>query len=242
MQYYITQIINGICQGSVYALMAIGYSVIVGMTNLVTFAFGEIIMIGAFSGYYVVTLLTNNLFAIIGASFIGALMNEPKMRTVQSLTIGGVTPDGEDASNRLSALCLDVTGSLKLPYPNLGVRIKQDVTPDWVYDMSLEVIKQGFGMPMLINDDAWIERLMELGYSIEYARDYYNMGCVEMMIQGKQCDWLAATGGFVSYPMVLEALLDDWRDGKIRFDTFDDFFVPHGMPAALPVVPQPRKL
>ena len=45
--YYISQVINGICQGSIYALMAIGYSVVVGMTNLVTFAFGEIIMIGA---------------------------------------------------------------------------------------------------------------------------------------------------------------------------------------------------
>ena len=53
MEFYISQIINGICQGSIYALMAIGYSVVVGMTNLVTFAFGEIIMIGAFSAFYV---------------------------------------------------------------------------------------------------------------------------------------------------------------------------------------------
>lgn len=74
MEYYVAQIINGICQGSVYALMAIGYSVIVGMTNLVTFAFGEIIMIGAFSGYYVATYFTTNLFAILVASFLGAFV------------------------------------------------------------------------------------------------------------------------------------------------------------------------
>lgn len=74
VEYYVAQIINGICQGSVYALMAIGYSVIVGMTNLVTFAFGEIIMIGAFSGYYVATYFTTNLFAILVASFLGAFV------------------------------------------------------------------------------------------------------------------------------------------------------------------------
>lgn len=72
MEYYISQIINGICQGSIYALMAIGYSVVVGMTNLVTFAFGEIIMIGAFSAYYAFQLVGNNLLLGILASFLGA--------------------------------------------------------------------------------------------------------------------------------------------------------------------------
>lgn len=72
MEFYISQIINGICQGSIYALMAIGYSVVVGMTNLVTFAFGEIIMIGAFSAFYVFEFFGNNLFLGIVASFLGA--------------------------------------------------------------------------------------------------------------------------------------------------------------------------
>ena len=70
--YYISQVINGICQGSIYALMAIGYSVVVGMTNLVTFAFGEIIMIGAFSAYYAFSFFGNNLILGIIASALGA--------------------------------------------------------------------------------------------------------------------------------------------------------------------------
>ncbi len=72
MEFYISQIINGICQGSIYALMAIGYSVVVGMTNLVTFAFGEIIMIGAFSAFYVFQFTGNNLILGLIASFLGA--------------------------------------------------------------------------------------------------------------------------------------------------------------------------
>ena len=48
MEYFLNQLINGLCQGSIYALMAIGYSVIVGVVGMVTFTYGEIMMIGAF--------------------------------------------------------------------------------------------------------------------------------------------------------------------------------------------------
>lgn len=50
--YLLEQILNGVCQGMIYALMAIGYSTIVGVTGLVTFAYGEVVMIGAFAAYY----------------------------------------------------------------------------------------------------------------------------------------------------------------------------------------------
>ena len=45
MEYFLNQLINGLCQGSIYALMAIGYSVIVGVVGMVTFTYGEIMMI-----------------------------------------------------------------------------------------------------------------------------------------------------------------------------------------------------
>ena len=46
MEYVLNQLINGLCQGSIYALMAIGYSVIVGVVGMVTFTYGEIMVIG----------------------------------------------------------------------------------------------------------------------------------------------------------------------------------------------------
>ena len=49
MEYMSNQLINGICQGSIYALMAIGYSVVVGITGMVTFTHGEVMMLGAFA-------------------------------------------------------------------------------------------------------------------------------------------------------------------------------------------------
>lgn len=69
MDYYLSQLINGICQGSIYALMAIGYSVVVGVVGLVTFTHGDIIMIGAFAAFYAFQYFGNNLLLAVLASF-----------------------------------------------------------------------------------------------------------------------------------------------------------------------------
>lgn len=69
MDYYLSQLINGICQGSIYALMAIGYSVVVGVVGLVTFTHGEVIMLGAFASYFAFQMFGNNLILGIVASF-----------------------------------------------------------------------------------------------------------------------------------------------------------------------------
>lgn len=69
MEYFISQLVNGLCQGSIYALMAIGYSVVVGVVGMVTFTHGEVIMIGAFASYYVFNAFGNNLLLGVIASF-----------------------------------------------------------------------------------------------------------------------------------------------------------------------------
>ena len=69
MEYFLNQLINGLCQGSIYALMAIGYSVVVGVVGMVTFTHGEVIMIGAFASFYVFNALGNNLLMGVAASF-----------------------------------------------------------------------------------------------------------------------------------------------------------------------------
>ena len=74
MGYILNQLLNGICQGSIYALMAIGYSVIVGVVGMVTFAYGEVMMIGAFSAYYIFIYVGNNLPLAILAAFAGSFI------------------------------------------------------------------------------------------------------------------------------------------------------------------------
>jgi branched-chain amino acid transport system permease protein len=72
MEYVLNQFINGLCQGAIYALMAIGYSVVVGVVGMITFTHGEVIMIGSFAAYYIFLFQGNNLFLGILASFVSS--------------------------------------------------------------------------------------------------------------------------------------------------------------------------
>lgn len=69
MNYIIEQFINGISQGAIYALFAIGFALIVGVVGLPTFTHGEVIMIGAFAVYYCTTFVSDNLFLSIFVCF-----------------------------------------------------------------------------------------------------------------------------------------------------------------------------
>ncbi len=70
--FFMQQLINGIAQGSIYALMAIGFSMVFGIVGLVTFVHGEVIMIGAFAGFYVHTVFHADIFTSLLAGFVAA--------------------------------------------------------------------------------------------------------------------------------------------------------------------------
>lgn len=78
--YLLQQIINGLCQGSIYALMAIGYTMIYGVVGLVSFCYGEIVMVGAFGAYYAFLysgqLIPGILFGFACAAFLGIFLHK----------------------------------------------------------------------------------------------------------------------------------------------------------------------
>lgn len=74
MEYLLNQLINGICQGAIYALMAVGYSVVVGVVGMVTFTHGEVIMIGSFAAYYTFLLAGNEVLLGLAASFAASFV------------------------------------------------------------------------------------------------------------------------------------------------------------------------
>ncbi|HEX2043996.1 MAG TPA: branched-chain amino acid ABC transporter permease [Gaiellaceae bacterium] len=53
MEFFVQQLVNGVTLGSVYALIALGYSMVYGILKLLNFAHGEVYMMGAFIGYFV---------------------------------------------------------------------------------------------------------------------------------------------------------------------------------------------
>lgn len=65
MEIFIQQAINGLTLGSVYALVALGYTMVYGIIRLLNFAHGDIFMVGAFIGYYLILQLNLGILATI---------------------------------------------------------------------------------------------------------------------------------------------------------------------------------
>lgn len=62
MQLLLQQLVNGLSLGSIYALIALGYTMVYGTIRLINFAHGEVYMMGAFFGFYLINGLGMNLF------------------------------------------------------------------------------------------------------------------------------------------------------------------------------------
>ncbi|MBK0347512.1 branched-chain amino acid ABC transporter permease [Aerococcaceae bacterium zg-ZJ1578] len=79
MQIFFQQLVNGIALGSIYALVALGYTMVYGTIRLINFAHGDIFMVGAFFGFYLVSQLGMNVYlamllAMIFSSILGVII------------------------------------------------------------------------------------------------------------------------------------------------------------------------
>jgi len=101
-----------------------------------------------------------------------------------NIVLGGVDEKGRDATNPLSYLCLRATAEVRLPQPNLGIRIHSK-SPHSFLKKAAEVIRLGTGMPQVFNDEVVIPAYLNRGVPLEEARDYGVVGCVEISIPGK---------------------------------------------------------
>lgn len=106
----------------------------------------------------------------------------------ESLTIGGVKRDGTDATNDLTMMMIDASLHTRLAIPWLCVRVHEN-TPWELKVKYTECIRAGFGHPKLYNDQAAIPAQIKKGRTLEEARDYAIVGCVEMDTPGKEFGW-----------------------------------------------------
>lgn len=74
MEYLLTQIINGLAIGSIYALLSVGYSIIYSILNLINFAHGDLCMVGVFVCAAVLALTGNVYMALVVACIFGAVL------------------------------------------------------------------------------------------------------------------------------------------------------------------------
>ncbi len=92
-------------------------------------------------------------------------------------TIGGVTPDGKDATNELSYLILDVARQLKTPQPSLAVVWHPGMSEQFLMKAIETNRVTGGGIPAFFNGSSSTETLVAHGFSLEDARNIYISGC-----------------------------------------------------------------
>jgi len=99
------------------------------------------------------------------------------------VTVGGVGVGGEDATNELSYIGLDAYADVRTVQPDFGVRLSPNAPEDF-FRKAIEYTKDGV-LLHLFNDEAVIKSLQRAGHTLEDARDYGVVGCLEPNAQGK---------------------------------------------------------
>jgi pyruvate formate-lyase/glycerol dehydratase family glycyl radical enzyme len=173
-----------------------------------------------------------------------ATLSGPGYTSGQLMTIGGVTKDGQDATNAVSFMMLQSAGRLVLHDPPQSLRIHKG-TPQALWEAAIETTQIAGGVPTFENDDVIIPALMARGLPLESARNYCLIGCVEP--QGCGDEWACPGGtGTESFFNLLNAFLlainngynpTPGRDGKhggrvglptgylYEMETFDDVLI-----------------
>ena len=128
----------------------------------------------------------------------------------QNVTVGGQTVDKKDAVNELSFAILQSIAQTRLTQPNFTVRYHANINKKFM-DECIEVMKLGFGMPALNNDEIIIPSFINWGVKEEDAYNYSAIGCVETAVPGK---WgYRCTGmSYINFPRVLLCAMNNGID------------------------------
>lgn len=122
-----------------------------------------------------------------------------------NMCVGGVTRDGRDATNELTYLLMDAVRHVKIYQPSLACRIHQK-SPQKYMKKIVDVIRSGMGFPACHFDDTHIKMMLAKGVSIEDARDYCLMGCVEPQKSGRLYQWTSTS--YTQWPICIELVLN----------------------------------
>ena len=149
-----------------------------------------------------------------------------------NMCVGGVDRSGQPAENDLTYLLMDAVRHVKIYQPSLAVRIHRR-SPDKFMKKIVQVIRSGMGFPACHFDETHIKMMLAKGVSIEDARDYCLMGCVEPQKAGRLYQWTSTS--YTQWPICIELVLNHgvplWYGKKVtpdagplsQFKTFEEF-------------------
>ena len=133
----------------------------------------------------------------------------------QTLTLGGVTPDGASAVNELTRMVLRVARQVAMIDPKINLRISAQTDLE-LLSLATELTRMGLGFPQYSNDDVVIPALAAHGYDLEDARDYVVAACWEFIIPGRGME--VVNIGAVSFPAAVDRAV---RHGLAEGASFD---------------------
>lgn len=131
----------------------------------------------------------------------------------QNLIAGGQNEEGIDVTNDLSFMSIQASMHVFLPQPSLSVRVWNG-TPHEFLVRAAELTRTGIGLPAYYNDEVIIPSLMSRGLTLQDARDYNIIGCVEPQKSGKTEGWHDAA--FFNMCRPLELVFSNGMDKGVR--------------------------
>lgn len=131
----------------------------------------------------------------------------------QNLIAGGQNEEGIDVTNDLSFMSIQASIHVFLPQPSLSVRVWNG-TPHEFLIRAAELTRTGIGLPAYYNDEVIIPSLMSRGLTLQDARDYNIIGCVEPQKSGKTEGWHDAA--FFNMCRPLELVFSNGMDKGVR--------------------------
>lgn len=131
----------------------------------------------------------------------------------QNLIAGGQNEEGIDVTNDLSFMSIQASMHVFLPQPSLSVRVWNG-TPHEFLIRAAELTRTGIGLPAYYNDEVIIPSLMSRGLTLQDARDYNIIGCVEPQKSGKTEGWHDAA--FFNMCRPLELVFSNGMDKGVR--------------------------
>lgn len=149
----------------------------------------------------------------------------------QNLIVGGVNAEGLDVTNDLSFMCITASLHVQLPQPSLSIRVWNG-SPHELLIHAATLTRTGVGLPAYYNDEVIIPSLMSRGLTLQDAREYNIIGCVEPQKSGKTEGWHDAAFYNMCRPLefVFSNGMDEGEQVGLRtgdvtqFKTFDEFY------------------
>ncbi len=157
------QIINGLSLGSIYALIALGYTMVYGIIKLINFAHGDVMMVGAYSGWFAITVLhlpfiPALLFSMVSCALLGVLIERIAYKPLRN-------------ASRIAALITAIGVSLFLEYGGMivvsaQVRTYPPVFPETMYIVGGVYFKYG-DIVMLVTS---VVLMALLHFTVQYTK------------------------------------------------------------------------